>query len=37
MKVRTNKNPVAQATFKALGADINSKVIEFNIFKVKQI
>jgi len=33
MKVRTNKNPVAKATFKALGADINSKVIEIEDLK----
>ena len=33
MKVRTNKNPVAKATFKAIGADINSKVIEIEDLK----
>ena len=33
MKLRTNKNPVAKATFKALGADINSKVIEIEDLK----
>jgi len=35
MKVRTNKNPVAKATFKALGADINSQVIEIEDLKEK--
>jgi len=35
MKVRTNKNPVAKATFKALGADINSQVIEIEDLKAK--
>jgi len=35
MKIRTNKNPVAKATFKALGADINSQVIEIEDLKEK--
>lgn len=35
MKFRTNKNPVAKATFKALGADINSEVIEIEDLKEK--
>ena len=35
MKVRTNKNPVAKATFKAIGADINSDIIEIEDLKEK--
>ena len=35
MKVRTNKNKVARATFEAIGADINSQVIEIEDLKEK--
>lgn len=35
MKVRTNKNKVAKATFEAIGADINSQVIEIEDLKEK--
>ena len=35
IKFRTNKNPVAKATFIALGADINKEVIEIEDLKEK--